>query len=373
MPLYRLHPDHLAPVPAITFAAARLTERDDLQRLLRDQIDVLDPDLLVIAEEFADWEDSLRRIDLLAVDRQANLVVVELKITEDGGHADLQALRYAAMVSAMTFEQAADAFGRYLVTRGRTDDARERLLAHLGWSAPDDGRFASDVRLVLVGPGFSRELTTTVLWLRDRGLDVRCVRVRPHQVIQELGPALLLADVEQVIPLREAEEFQVRLSRKAQEERAVERERPSVEQMRARIEEGCTPAERRSLDVIVRQLEAIGGRWFANQASLACCVRGADGAKHYPLSFRRERSGPVLEVWFRWLAGKPPFADRAVREAFRERLTTAPGIVIDASRVDGMPKVPLAALTDEASLVALGDAWRWFAEMVGGDAQAMPR
>ena len=35
--------------------------------------------------------------NLLCIDREANLVVVELKRTEDGGHMDLQAIRYAAM------------------------------------------------------------------------------------------------------------------------------------------------------------------------------------------------------------------------------------------------------------------------------------
>ena len=39
---------------------------------------------LVIADEFSDWEDSRRRIDLLAIDRNANLVVIELKRDEVG-------------------------------------------------------------------------------------------------------------------------------------------------------------------------------------------------------------------------------------------------------------------------------------------------
>jgi hypothetical protein len=58
----------------------------------------------VIAEEFSEWEDSRRRIDLLGGDRDGNLVVIELKRTEDGGHMELQAIRYAAMVSALTME-----------------------------------------------------------------------------------------------------------------------------------------------------------------------------------------------------------------------------------------------------------------------------
>ena len=44
---------------------------------------------MVIAEEFGDWLDSSRRIDLLCLDSVANLVVVELKRTDDGGRLDL--------------------------------------------------------------------------------------------------------------------------------------------------------------------------------------------------------------------------------------------------------------------------------------------
>ena len=68
---------------------------------------------MVITEEFGDWLDSLRRIDLLCVNSDANLVVIELKRSDDGGHMELQALRYAAMVSAMTFDQAVETFARY--------------------------------------------------------------------------------------------------------------------------------------------------------------------------------------------------------------------------------------------------------------------
>jgi hypothetical protein len=113
MPLFEIRDHSLAALTATTFSAEGIQERRHLQRMLRDQVRVLADDLLVIAEEFGNWEDSQRRIDLLAVDRQANLVVIELKRTEDGGHVELQAIRYAAMVSTMTFDQAVDAFARH--------------------------------------------------------------------------------------------------------------------------------------------------------------------------------------------------------------------------------------------------------------------
>jgi RecB family endonuclease NucS len=93
MAIYEMTPTQIRRIDDTTFDEVGRTERGDLQRLLRAQIDVISPDCLVIAEEFCDWEESNRRIDLLALDKEANLVVIELKRTEDGGHMELQAIR----------------------------------------------------------------------------------------------------------------------------------------------------------------------------------------------------------------------------------------------------------------------------------------
>lgn len=215
MALYEVGSDALTPLVSTTLRSERIRERQDLQRLLRDQIEVLDPDLLVIAEEFGGWDESRRRIDLLAVDRAANLVVIELKRDDVGGHMELQALRYAAMVSTMTFDQAVDVFEAYLQERkDGTADGREKLLEFLDWDDPDDEAFAQDVRIVLAASDFGIEITTAVLWLNQRDLNVRCIRLQPYS-----DGSRLLLNVEQVIPLPEAEEFQVRLREKSRVER----------------------------------------------------------------------------------------------------------------------------------------------------------
>lgn len=215
MPIYEFAPDRIQPLTKTTFGAMQLQERRDLQRLLRENIAVIAPDTLVIAEEFGDWDESRRRIDLLGIDRNANLVVIELKRTEDGGHMELQAIRYAAMVSTMTFDQAADVFSRYLAQVGKAEtDARAELLDFLGWAEPDEDAFAQDVRIILASAEFSRELTTSVLWLIERGIDIRCVRLQPYGL-----DGRVLVDVQQIIPLPEMAEYQVRVTEKKRKER----------------------------------------------------------------------------------------------------------------------------------------------------------
>ena len=218
MPLFDLTDTSITEIARTTFERLGIRERYDLQRLLRDSIQVIDGGLYVIAEEFGEWDDAKRRIDLLCLDRDANLVVVELKRTEDGGHMELQALRYAAMVSTLRFEKIVECHAVYLRRCGRDDNARDALLHFLGLDDAEEIALGDDVRIVLVAADFSRELTTTVLWLNERDLDIRCIRVRPYQLQDRV-----LVDVQQVLPLPEASDYQVKVREKAVEKRAAER------------------------------------------------------------------------------------------------------------------------------------------------------
>lgn len=222
MAIYALTDEQLVPVSATSFSAENIHERRHIQQLLKANISVLDDGLMVIAEEFGDWVDSSRRIDLLCIDTDANLVVVELKRTEDGGHMELQALRYAAMISAMTFEQLVETYARYLdPARPDHDDALTTILQFLGWDTPIEDQFGQDTRIILASANFGRELTTAVLWLRDRDIDIRCVRLQPYRLAN--GPVLL--DVQQLIPLPETASFQTQIGVKRQAERRDRTER----------------------------------------------------------------------------------------------------------------------------------------------------
>jgi RecB family endonuclease NucS len=214
MPIFELTENEFRKIEETSFSAAGARERADLQRILQNQIEIITPDTLIITEEFGEWDDSRRRIDLLGIDKNANLVVFELKRTEDGGHMELQALRYAAMVSPMTFDKAVKVYSDYLNRKGKDEDAKQSLLTFLEWGENDDEKFAQDVRIVLVSAEFSKEITTTVLWLNNYGLDIRCVRIKPYK-----DGNRTLVDIEQVIPLPEASTYIIQVGEKNRQER----------------------------------------------------------------------------------------------------------------------------------------------------------
>lgn len=211
MAIFKFNNNNFEKVEQTQFSSEGILERQHIQNALKKQIDVIAPDILIISEEFSEWSDSKRRIDLLGVDRKGNIVVIELKRTETGEHMDLQAIRYASMVSTLTFIRAVDIFNKYLLEIESDLNAEEELSNFLGNNIEN---FASDVRIILVSSDFSKELTTSVMWLNERDLDIRCYRLIPHKLNEEI-----LIDVQQIIPLPEAESYQVKVKEQNEERR----------------------------------------------------------------------------------------------------------------------------------------------------------
>jgi hypothetical protein len=214
MAIYSFENNSLHKVETTTFNSEGILERQHLQAAIKQKIEVIAPNCIVISEEFSEWSGSQRRIDLLAIDKEGNLVVIELKRTETGEHMELQALRYAAMVSTLTFSRATEIYQKHLISIGSEDNAENNLIEFLGWEEPQEDDFGLDVRIILVSANFSKELTTSVMWLNERNLDIRCVRLIPYKHQEQI-----LVDVQQIIPLPEVESYQVKIKQQSEERR----------------------------------------------------------------------------------------------------------------------------------------------------------
>ncbi len=214
MAIYHFENNSFTKLQETNFSVEGIKERQHLQSALREQIEIIAPNCLIIAEEFSEWSESQRRIDLLAIDKQANIVVIELKRTDTGEFMELQAIRYASMVSTLTFQKATEIYQKHLESKGLSEDAETMLLEFLGWDEAKAEDFASDVRIILVSANFSKELTTSVMWLNERDLDIRCIRLIPSKFKDEI-----FVDVQQIIPLPEAESYQIKMKQQSEERR----------------------------------------------------------------------------------------------------------------------------------------------------------
>ena len=269
--------ERLRKVDETSFGKEDVLERAGLQRLLRDRPDVLEEGLLIVSEEFGDWQDSSRRIDLLGLDTDGRLVVIELKRGDTGEHMDLQALRYAAMVANMTYDHLIATFKAYIQKRAEADDnpvdeadaeddAKNRIHEHLGGAGQDNEGIDTKIpRIILASENFGKELTTCVMWLNDswlrsEGLEIKCVRLRPHRNGSEI-----LIEASVVIPLPEATDYQTRLGRREQEIRSQSSVRPqlvsgggmfneSIARAEERFQEGLRRLYEFSLDMERKQL-----------------------------------------------------------------------------------------------------------------------
>ena len=288
MAIYHLQQDQLVAAAETNFDAESIHERRDLQRLLKENIGVLDERLMVIAEEFGDWLDSARRIDLLCLDADANLVVVELKRSEDGGFMELQALRYAAMVSAMTFDQLIETHARYL-RRIEPDfeAAKATVLKFLNWDEVKEEQFGDDTKVILASADFSKELTTSVMWLRDNySVDIRCVRLKPYRL--EQGQILL--DVQQLIPLPEAASFQTQIGVKRQSEKKHKKERHDL---RFRFWEGLLGYAKSKTQIHANRKPSQDG-W----------ISGGIGRSGFSLTYSVRQTDCQVELWIAFGTGQ---------------------------------------------------------------------
>jgi hypothetical protein len=254
MALFEISDKKITRLNQTTLAAHGLRERADLQRHVREAIEIISEDLLVVSEEFANWEDSRRRIDLLCVDKSANLVVVELKRAEDV-FMDLQAMRYAAMISVMTFGEVVSAFTDYLARLGRSESAEQVILTFLGWDTPLEDRFAQAVHIILVAAEFPKELTSSVLWLNESGLNIKCVKLQPYEIAGQV-----ILDIQQIIPLPEAAAYQIQLRKKLAEEKQVS--------------SGASDWTRFDLYLDGRQEKALYKRWLIFYAACELVSKG---------------------------------------------------------------------------------------------------
>ncbi|AGP78832.1 hypothetical protein I633_15270 [Alteromonas mediterranea 615] len=212
-----------------TFSELGFTERKHLQEWLAHEPSALGEELLIIQKEFDGFDDTRERLDLLALDKDGNLVIIENKLDDSGRDVVWQSLKYASYCASLTKLQIVEIFQQYINRYEKQSsnetgsfeerDASAQICEFLDAPDLDEVKInlGNSQRIMMVAANFRKEVTSTALWLLGQGINIQCFKVTPHS----LGEQLLI-NIDQIIPTPEAKELMIGISAKEAEEKSTE-------------------------------------------------------------------------------------------------------------------------------------------------------
>lgn len=165
-----------------SLADAGRTEAYDLEKWIASNPSILGPGLVIIGRQVQTQSGPL---DLLALDRSGNLVVVELKRDRLPREALAQAIDYASDVASWSIERISEACTKF------TGKSLEDVIAE---SFPEENLESLNInetqRIVLVGFSIEPSLERMINWLSD-SYNVNVNAIVLHYVLTSNGDELL--------------------------------------------------------------------------------------------------------------------------------------------------------------------------------------
>ena len=188
--------------------------------------ETLGEELLIIQKEFDGFSETNERLDLLALDKSGNLVIIENKLDDTGKDVVWQALKYASYCSTLSTAQVIEIYQRFLEKMATGEDARSSIVEFLKIENEESLVLNSDdQRIMFVANHYRKEVTSTVMWLLDHDLKIQCFRATPFSLRDDL-----FLQVEQIIPVPEVSEFIIEIKEKQKADRTRSKK---VEETRA--------------------------------------------------------------------------------------------------------------------------------------------
>lgn len=187
--LYRIHPESktLQSVKEINFSDHSFQERYDIQEWLETTPSILGEKLLIIAKEKTYFEGTRERPDLVGIDKDGNIVIIELKRDDSGSDTHWQAIKYTSYWARFSVPDILSVYADYINKHGGKDEAEEVDEEYSNQEIIDfiEQDSAENInkrqRIILVSHRFSKEVITAVDWLIENyGLDIRCVQLIPY-------------------------------------------------------------------------------------------------------------------------------------------------------------------------------------------------
>ncbi|MYA72218.1 hypothetical protein F4Y19_19500 [Candidatus Poribacteria bacterium] len=184
MEVYRWEDRKFGKLEPLRFGA----ERDFEDLLEKDATLILGEPLCVISRQ-PPLSTSKQKIDLLALDRQGNSVIIDLKRGKPSRTAITQILEYAAGVSQLSFIELEQLAYRWCLQHGKEFSTLTALHSEFFGYEPGDIRksaFNQRQRLVLISEGVDTRVLEVAEYLRALGLDLTYISYFSYHAPDEI-------------------------------------------------------------------------------------------------------------------------------------------------------------------------------------------
>ena len=205
--MYRLNRERnlLEEITETTFYESNLKERQHIEEWLRKNPEIMGEELLIIGHEYDDFENN-ERIDLLAIDKEGNLVVIEVKRDNSGISVDFQALKYVSYMSRRTLKEIIEIYSKYIDDNSLQLDPIQEIMEFLN---VDDESLLNDMinntqRIIIIGKEFDKRVLSVCAWLYENGINIKCISIKPYKYNEEI-----FIDTNQIIPPEKIEEYYI--------------------------------------------------------------------------------------------------------------------------------------------------------------------
>jgi len=202
----------------VNFGELKLTEPYDIEDWIEKTPNVLGEELLILSRQY--YVPSGKKLDLLAIDKNANLVIIELKRDNSGSEVEWQAIKYASYCANLLSNDIFEIFAMYL--KSDETSAQSRIEEFIDVELD---KLNENQRIILVSKEFHSDVISAVLWLRDFEINIECIRLKPFLTPDNQ----LIISPELIVPLPEAKDYITRKEKKDKEHKQSIRSTFSLE------------------------------------------------------------------------------------------------------------------------------------------------
>lgn len=171
----------LMAIKEVEFSEFNFKERHDIQEWVESYPSILGEELLIISKENSFFDSTKERPDLIALDKDGNVVIIELKRDDSGTNLEWQAIKYASYLSRFSLNDIIRMTEKYYSKKKDTisiESIKQLFQEFIDEDNLND--INKNQRIILVSHRFAKEVTSAVNWLIDKyEIDIKCVQLIP--------------------------------------------------------------------------------------------------------------------------------------------------------------------------------------------------